>query len=65
MVKKPATMHHFFIILLILLAGCKFPHVSSRQHNVFSRTRDGVVHVGQFTQDADGEIDSYWGVAFL
>jgi S1-C subfamily serine protease len=65
MVKKPATMHHFFIILLILLAGCTFPHVSSRQHNVFSRMRDGVVHVGQFTQDADGEIGQLLGSGFF
>jgi hypothetical protein len=65
MVKKPATEHHCFIILLILLTGCTFPHVSSKQHNIFCRIRDAVVHIGQFTQDADGEIGQLLGSGFF
>jgi S1-C subfamily serine protease len=56
MVKTPYTKHHCLIILLIFLPGCAFPHISSKQHYVFSRMRDAVVHVGQFSEGGDGEF---------
>jgi S1-C subfamily serine protease len=65
MVKTPDTKYHCLIIIQILLAGCTFPHIASKQHHVFSRIRDGVVHVGQFTQGGDGEIGQLLGSGFF
>lgn len=65
MVKNQGAKHHCFIISLIFLTGCTFPHISSKQHYVFSRVRDAVVHVGQFTQGGDGEIGQLLGSGFF
>jgi S1-C subfamily serine protease len=65
MVKTLGTKNHCLIISLILLTGCTFPHIASKQRYVFSRMRDAVVHVGQFTQDGDGKTGQLLGTGFV
>jgi S1-C subfamily serine protease len=65
MVNTPKTKLHGSIILLILLTGCTFSFVASRKHYVFSRIRDAVVHVGQYTQGSDEEIGQLLGSGFF
>ncbi len=59
------TGHYRWMIILPLLAGCTFPHIPSKQHRVFARIRDAVVHVGQFTQSGDTETGQLLGSGFF
>ena len=59
------NLQHHGLVLLVLLAGCTYPHTASKQHRLLSSIRDAVVHVGEFKQYGESEIGQLLGSGFF
>ena len=59
------TKKYLSIMLLVLLTGCSFPYLASREHRVFESIRDAVVQVGQYTGGYDAKVGQLLGSGFF